>query len=106
MRLDGCSVTSSVSSLGRGEQAAGGARRLIDRGIFVARRALLLPARFDPAEIETEFRAGYAQLNAPQRRFGIFMALLVWIAFSIFDISNNPTGSTPTDIISVDLPTI
>lgn len=97
------SAPRQVLSAATREKAAGERRRPIVGRVSAVAKALLPPGLFDPPEIETAFRANYALMNARRRRFGIFFALFVWVGFSVFDITNNPTEYIRYDIIAAVL---
>ena len=63
------------------------------RGAGAVAQALLPPARFGTAEVERAFLREHARLSAPQRRIGIWLALLFWIAYSSVDYLTVGPGS-------------
>ena len=69
------------------------AYRSLVRGFSAMPRALLPPATFDAAEVEWAFLKEYARLSGPQRRIGILLALLFWVAYSAVDYMNVGPGS-------------
>ena len=63
------------------------------RSLWDVARALLPPAPFETAEVERGFLTEHARLSGPQRRIGILLALLVWVAYSSVDYMTVGPGS-------------
>lgn len=64
------------------------AYRSVVRGFAAVARALLPPTTFDTAEVERAFLAEYARLSGLQRRIGVLLALIFWVAYSAVDYMN------------------
>ena len=69
------------------------AYRSVVHGFAVIGRALLPSSPFETAEVERAFRIEHSRLSSPQRRIGILLALLFWVAFSAVDYMNVGPGS-------------
>jgi len=63
------------------------------RGFAAVSQVLLPPASFESSEVERAFLIEYARLSGPQRRIGIWLALLFWVAYSSVDYMNVGPGS-------------
>lgn len=77
--------------LGRGEIKR--AYRSMARGFAAVSQVLLPPHSFGTAAVERAFLNEYARLSGPQRRVGIWLALLFWVAYTAVDYVNVGPGS-------------
>ncbi len=76
---------------GRGEIRR--AYRSMIGGFAAVAQVLLPPQSFGTAEVERTFQMEHARLSGPQRRIGILLALLFWMAYSSVDYMNVGPGS-------------
>jgi len=76
-----------------GREEIRSAYRSVIRGFAAVAQALLPPASFGTAEVERAFLMEHARLSGPQRRIGIWLALLFWVTYSSVDYMNVGPGS-------------